>query len=96
MKLIAIGGINAISVVVAFILVGNILHFLTGQYVDSLNLSSVVTVILCLAILIGSAVLESKRLRLNLWAILGASVCVTAAAGVGIAIAVAVIAGGIG
>ncbi len=96
MKLISVGVLNAIGVVIAFILVGNLLHSLTGQYVDRMNVSSVVTCALCLALLFGSAIVESKQLGLTLWAILVASVCVTAVAGIGLAVGVAVIAGGIG
>ncbi len=96
MKLISVGGLNAIGVFIAFILVGNLLQSLTGQYIDGMNLSSVVTCALCLALLIGSAIVESKRLGLALWAVLVASVCVTTVAGIGLAVGVAVIAGGIG
>ena len=95
-KLIGIGVANGIFIVGAFIVVGNILCYSTGQYIDRMNLSSVTTIFICLVLLNCGASLESKYLKLPFVSILLISVCTVAFGGFGLAIMTNIIAGGLG
>jgi hypothetical protein len=57
-KMIALGILNAVLVIVAYLAIGNVLHSLTGEYIDQVNMSSILTVTACIVILAGTTIVE--------------------------------------
>ena len=96
LKSIGMSVINTVVVLIAYVLIGNTFLATTGQYGDQINLSSILTITLCIGILMGMTLLESKKMKLPFWITFSSSLVIIAIVGVGMSIAVNVIAGGIG
>lgn len=95
-KTIALAILNAVVVMVAYLAIGNVLHSLTGEYIDQLNMSSILTVAACIAILAGATMVERRWTAGRIWPNVTTSLATIVIVGVGMAVAVALIAGGIG
>ena len=87
---------NVVVIFLVFLLVGNLLHTRTGDFLDGFNVSSVVTCLLSLGLLAGLSFVESKKFGLSIWTVLIATLFLLGVGGAAIAFGVAVIAGGIG
>ena len=95
-KLSSVAVLDAVGVVIVFVVIGNSMHSTTGEYLDRFSLSSSIACVISFGALLAAAKLESNFLGVTMRAILISSICATVIACVGIAVAIAEIAGRIG
>lgn len=88
--------LNAFAVVAVYDIVGTSLHVVTKQFLDRINLSSIVTFLACLGVLGALSRFEARRWGITFVAVMATSIAILVIGGMGMAHAINMIAGGIG
>lgn len=96
MKTLVVAIINNLIVFCLFWISSNIIYRLTGQYVDQVGVTSVLSAGISISILIGLISYEKTKFEISLWANCASSVFLGLISSIIIVFAIAYISGSIG